>query len=127
MLLNNKSLSLRVEKNIATFDINEQSDLELIFKIFKFLISNSKWVPLSVYKIKIGKKSEITRKKEKHIQLLRKITLEEFIEYIIEGIRLETLNSGEIESTSIDGIEIRSALDFDVGDVGEFIEEYRTW
>jgi hypothetical protein len=44
----------------------------------------------------------------------------------MEGIRLETLNSGEIESTSIDGIEIRSMLDFDVGDIGEFIEEYKT-
>jgi hypothetical protein len=125
--MNNNMISLKIEKNIATFNINEQSDLELIFKIFKFLISNSKWVPLSVYKIKIGKKSEITRKKGIHIQLLRKFTLEEFIEYIIEGIRLEALNSGEIESTNIDGIEIRSALDFDIGDVGEFIEEYRTW
>ena len=120
-------MSLNIEKTIAIFNINEQTDLELIFKIFKFLISNSKWIPLSVYKIKIGKKSEITRKKERHIQALRKFTLEEFIEYIMEGIRLETLNSGEIETTSIDGIEIRSMLDFDIGDIGEFIEEYKTW
>jgi len=126
-MINNNTMSLKIEKTIAIFNINEQTDLELIFKIFKFLISNSKWIPLSVYKIKIGKKSEITRKKERHIQALRKFTLEEFIEYIMEGIRLETLNSGEIESTSIDGIEIRSMLDFDIGDIGEFIEEYKTW
>lgn len=97
--------------------LNENISLAIVFKIICRLLDNSTWLPYAIYKFKVGNKGEILRKQTISLYNFKKFDLDDFIEFIFEGMSTQNLESGNYFIQEIDGLEIRSKLSLPTSEI----------